>query len=132
MSHQRRLRLRVVSWNSQSQLGQRARRLLSMPATDLGERSGHPPLGGCRERHRALRRGGDHAVVPLRLVSRTRFAYAARRTLVIAAGMTAAVAVYDGPGSLLIDSFIFVAAASGVFSVYDSGNATDVGCGTNG
>ncbi|MGH8913559.1 MAG: hypothetical protein ACRDZM_03490, partial [Acidimicrobiia bacterium] len=47
-------------------------------------------------------------------VSRTRFVYAALRTLVIAVGMTAAVAVYDGPGSLLIDSFIFVAAASGV------------------
>jgi len=44
-------------------------------------------------------------------VSRTRFVYAVVRTVVIAIGFGVAVAVYGGPGSLLIDSFVFVAAA---------------------
>ena len=46
-------------------------------------------------------------------VSGTRFVYAAARTLFIAIGFTLAVANYDGPGSLLIDSFIFLAAGAG-------------------
>lgn len=46
-------------------------------------------------------------------VSRTRFIYAAVRTLVIALGLAVAIALYDGPGSLLIDAFIFLAAAAG-------------------
>lgn len=47
-------------------------------------------------------------------VSRTRFVYAAARTGVIAIGFAVAVALYDDPGgSLLIDSFIFVAAGTG-------------------
>ncbi|MGH8958445.1 MAG: adenylate/guanylate cyclase domain-containing protein [Acidimicrobiia bacterium] len=46
-------------------------------------------------------------------VSRTRFIYAAIRTLVIAVGLGIAIAIYDGPGSLLIDAFIFLAAAVG-------------------
>jgi len=46
-------------------------------------------------------------------VSRTRFVYAAARTVVIAIGFAVAVALYDGVGSLLIDTFIFVAAGIG-------------------
>ncbi|HKZ20076.1 MAG TPA: adenylate/guanylate cyclase domain-containing protein [Acidimicrobiia bacterium] len=46
-------------------------------------------------------------------VSRTRFIYAAIRTFVIAIGLAVAVVLYDGPGSLLIDAFIFLAAAAG-------------------
>jgi len=44
-------------------------------------------------------------------VSRTRFVFAALRTLVIAVGLGIVVAVYDGEGSLLIDVFFYVAAA---------------------
>jgi len=44
-------------------------------------------------------------------VSRTRFVFAAVRTLVIAVGLGIVVAVYDGEGSLLIDVFFYVAAA---------------------
>jgi len=44
-------------------------------------------------------------------VSRTRFVFAAARTLVIAFGLGIVVAVYDGEGSLLIDVFFFAAAA---------------------
>lgn len=44
-------------------------------------------------------------------VSRTRFVFAAGRTLVIAVGLGVLVAVYDGEGSLLIDVFFFIAAA---------------------
>jgi len=46
-------------------------------------------------------------------VSRTRFMYAAVRTLLIAIGLVIAIATYDGPGSLLIDAFVFLAAAVG-------------------
>ncbi len=46
-------------------------------------------------------------------VSRTRFVYAALRTLVIGAGLAVVVVTYDGEGSLIIDSFIFVAAGIG-------------------
>ena len=46
-------------------------------------------------------------------VSRTRFIYATVRTLVIAIGLAIAIATYDGPRSLLIDAFIFLAAAVG-------------------
>ena len=45
-------------------------------------------------------------------VSRTRFIFAALRTLVIAVGLGIAVAVYDGEGSLLMDTLFFVAAAA--------------------
>lgn len=44
-------------------------------------------------------------------VSRTRFVYAAVRTLVIAAGLGVVIVLYDGPGSLVIDTFFFAAAA---------------------
>lgn len=44
-------------------------------------------------------------------VSRTRFVYAAARTFVIALGLTLVVVTYDGSGSLLIDWFLFLAAA---------------------
>jgi class 3 adenylate cyclase len=62
---------------------------------------------------------GGYAVAGIMLlfafgfVSRTRFVYAAARTVVIAIGFAVAVALYDGPGSLLIDGFIFVAAGVG-------------------
>jgi class 3 adenylate cyclase len=46
-------------------------------------------------------------------VSRTRFIYAAARTVVIALGMAVLVATYDGPGSLSVDSFIFLSATAG-------------------
>jgi class 3 adenylate cyclase len=46
-------------------------------------------------------------------VSRTRFVFAALRTVIIAAGFFVAVAVYDGDGSLVVDSFFFVLAAVG-------------------
>jgi class 3 adenylate cyclase len=44
-------------------------------------------------------------------VSRTRFVFAVFRTVVIAAGFAVVVAVYDSPGGLLLDSFIFAAAS---------------------
>lgn len=46
-------------------------------------------------------------------VSRTRFVFAAIRTVVIGIGLVVAVTLYDGEGSLVIDSFIFVAAGIG-------------------
>jgi class 3 adenylate cyclase len=46
-------------------------------------------------------------------LSRTRFVFATMRTIVIGVGLAVAVILYDGLGSLLIDSFIFVAAALG-------------------
>ena len=46
-------------------------------------------------------------------VSRTRFMYAAVRTFVIAIGLAVAIVLYDGDGSLLIDAFVFLAAAVG-------------------
>lgn len=46
-------------------------------------------------------------------VSRTRFVFAVLRTGVIAVGMGIAVAVYDGPESLVIDVFLFTAAGVG-------------------
>jgi class 3 adenylate cyclase len=46
-------------------------------------------------------------------VSGTRFLFATARTLVIAIGFAIAVATYDGSRSLLIDSFIFLAAGAG-------------------
>lgn len=45
-------------------------------------------------------------------VSRTRFVYAALRTAVIATGFGVVVVLYDGPGNLIVDMFIFVAAAA--------------------
>lgn len=45
-------------------------------------------------------------------VSRTRFVFAAGRTLVIAVGLGVVVAVYEASGSLLIDVFFFLAAAA--------------------
>lgn len=62
---------------------------------------------------------GGYAVAGIMLlfafgfVSRTRFVFAAARTLVIAVGFGIAVAAYDGSNSLLIDAFIFVAAGVG-------------------
>ena len=63
---------------------------------------------------------GGYAVAGIMLlfafgfVSRTRFVFAAARTLVIAVGFGVAIALYDGSSSsLLIDSFIFVAASIG-------------------
>ncbi|CAN5793784.1 hypothetical protein BH23ACT4_BH23ACT4_00300 [soil metagenome] len=62
---------------------------------------------------------GGYAVAGIMLlfafgfVSRTRFVFAAARTLVIGAGFGVAVALYDGTDSLLIDGFIFVAAGIG-------------------
>jgi class 3 adenylate cyclase len=62
---------------------------------------------------------GGYAVAGIMLlfafgfVSRTRFVFAAARTFVIAVGFGVAVAAYDGPDSLLIDSFIFIAAGIG-------------------
>lgn len=44
-------------------------------------------------------------------VSRTRFVYAALRTLVLAVGLGVVVATYSGPGSLLVDIFLFLTAA---------------------
>jgi adenylate cyclase len=46
-------------------------------------------------------------------LSRTRFVFAALRTAVLAVGFTVAASNYRGPGSLLIDAFIFIAAAFG-------------------
>jgi adenylate cyclase len=46
-------------------------------------------------------------------VSRTRFVFATLRTIVLAAGFFFVVFTYEGPGNLLIDAFIFVAAAIG-------------------
>jgi class 3 adenylate cyclase len=46
-------------------------------------------------------------------VSRTRFVFAALRTVIIAAGFFVAVAAFDGDGSLVVDSFFFVLAAVG-------------------
>ncbi len=46
-------------------------------------------------------------------VSRTRFVFASVRTGVIAVGLAVAVALYDGQGSLLVDSFVYAAAAAG-------------------
>jgi class 3 adenylate cyclase len=46
-------------------------------------------------------------------ISRTRFVFAAPRTIIIAIGFFAAVAVFDGDGSLVVDSFFFVLASVG-------------------
>lgn len=46
-------------------------------------------------------------------VSRTRFVYALVRTLVIGAGLLVAAILYEGPGSLVVDSFIYWAASIG-------------------
>jgi adenylate cyclase len=46
-------------------------------------------------------------------LSRTRFVFAALRTAVLAVGFIVAASNYRGPGSLLIDAFIFIAAAFG-------------------
>ncbi len=46
-------------------------------------------------------------------VSRTRFVFAVLRTVVIAIGLGIVVAAYDGPGSLVIDVFLFSAAGVG-------------------
>lgn len=46
-------------------------------------------------------------------VSRTRFVYALVRTLVIGVGVVLAAILYDGPGSLVVDTFIFGAASVG-------------------
>ncbi len=46
-------------------------------------------------------------------VSRTRFVFAAARTIVIAIGFAVVVVNYDGSGSLVIDTFIFVAGSAG-------------------
>jgi adenylate cyclase len=46
-------------------------------------------------------------------VARTRFIFAALRTIFIAAAFFFVVFTYQGPGNLLIDAFIFVAAAVG-------------------
>ncbi|MGD2103393.1 MAG: adenylate/guanylate cyclase domain-containing protein, partial [Acidimicrobiia bacterium] len=44
-------------------------------------------------------------------VSRTRFVYAAARTVVIAVGLAVVIAVHDGPNSLLLDGFLFLGAS---------------------
>jgi class 3 adenylate cyclase len=46
-------------------------------------------------------------------VSRTQFVYAAARTVVIAGGLAVTLVVYEGRRSLIIDGFIFAAAAAG-------------------
>lgn len=62
---------------------------------------------------------GGYAVAGIMLlfafgfISRTRFVFAAARTLVIGVGFGVAVALSEGTNSLLIDSFIFVAAGIG-------------------
>lgn len=43
-------------------------------------------------------------------VSRTRFVFAALRTVVIALGLAVVMALYDGPGSLVLDLFFFITA----------------------
>jgi class 3 adenylate cyclase len=52
-------------------------------------------------------------LVAFGFVSRTRFVFAAFRSVVIGGGFIVAVVNYRGPGSLLIDAFIFVAAVFG-------------------
>jgi class 3 adenylate cyclase len=46
-------------------------------------------------------------------VSRTRFIFAAVRTVVIALGFGVVIWLYDGPGSLLLDGFLYAAASVG-------------------
>ena len=57
--------------------------------------------------------GGIMLLFAYGFLARTRFVHAAVRTVVISIGLTVTVAVYDGPGSLLIDIFLFVTAALG-------------------
>lgn len=57
--------------------------------------------------------GGIMLLFLFGFVSRTRFVHAVARTVVIGLGLAVAVAVYDGHGSLVLDSFIYVAAGVG-------------------
>ena len=57
--------------------------------------------------------GGLMLLFAYGFLARTRFVHAAVRTVVISAGLAVTVAVYDGPGSLIIDIFLFVTAALG-------------------
>lgn len=62
---------------------------------------------------------GGYAVAGIMLlfafgfISRTRFVFAAARTLVIGVGFAVAIVLHEGTNSLLIDGFIFVAAGLG-------------------
>jgi class 3 adenylate cyclase len=57
--------------------------------------------------------GGIMLLFAYGFLSRTRFVHATARTVVISIGLAVTIAIYDGPGSLLIDIFLFVTAALG-------------------